>query len=155
MINTLYGPKTCRGNAGAPAMNWSAWLHGYCIPGFPLITISYPVLNAIPTFSEIAGTDIDELFSAEPGPDNVEIIPELRALLGTAVSRAKERIELIESLARRSGEFTNIEYGFLYDSTRHLQSVGYNVEDRRCDSSYYDLLASEARLSSFVAISQR
>ena len=35
-----------------------------------------------------------------------------------------------------------------------MQTVGYNVEDRRRDSSYYDLLASEARLSSFVAIAQ-
>ena len=47
-----------------------------------------------------------------------------------------------------------MEYGFLYDNSRHLQTVGYNVEDRRRDSSYYDLLASEARLSSFVAIAQ-
>src|SRR4030042_1974311 len=47
-----------------------------------------------------------------------------------------------------------MEYGFLYDKSRHLQTVGYNVEDRRCDSSYYDLLASESRLSSFVAIAQ-
>ena len=47
-----------------------------------------------------------------------------------------------------------MEYGFLYDKSRHLQTVGYNVEDRRRDSSYYDLLASEARLSSFVAIAQ-
>ena len=47
-----------------------------------------------------------------------------------------------------------MEYGFLYDMSTHLQTVGYNVEDRRRDSSYYDLLASEARLSSFVAIAQ-
>ena len=29
---------------------------------------------------------------------------------------------------------------------------GYNITDRRIDNSYYDLLASEARLTSFVAI---
>mgnify|MGYP003693885243 CR=1 FL=1 len=32
--------------------------------------------------------------------------------------------------------------------------IGYNVGERRRDSSYYDLLASEARLCSFVAIAQ-
>ncbi len=47
-----------------------------------------------------------------------------------------------------------MDYTFLYDKTRHLQSVGYSVNERRRDSSYYDLLASEARLSSFVAIAQ-
>ncbi len=34
------------------------------------------------------------------------------------------------------------------------RSVGYNVDERRRDSSYYDLLASEARFCSFVAIAQ-
>ena len=70
------------------------------------------------------------------------------------INRAQERIELIETLARQSAEFANMEYDFLYDKSRHLQTVGYNVEDRRLDSSYYDLLASEARFSSFVAIAQ-
>ena len=38
--------------------------------------------------------------------------------------------------------------------TLHLLAIGYNVSERRRDSSYYDLLASEARFSSFVAIAQ-
>ena len=47
-----------------------------------------------------------------------------------------------------------MEYDFLFDKTRHLLTIGYNVGERRADSSYYDLLASEARLCSFVAIAQ-
>ncbi len=57
-------------------------------------------------------------------------------------------------LAKQSIELSDMEYDFLYDKTRHLLSVGYNVDEKRRDSSYYDLLASEARLSSFVAIAQ-
>jgi len=47
-----------------------------------------------------------------------------------------------------------MEYDFLFDETRNLLAIGYDVDDRRRDSSYYDLLASEARLSTFVAIAQ-
>src|SRR4029077_7551271 len=47
-----------------------------------------------------------------------------------------------------------MEYDFLYDKARHLLAIGYNCGERRRDSSYYDLLASEARFPSFVAIAQ-
>jgi hypothetical protein len=47
-----------------------------------------------------------------------------------------------------------VEYDFLYDKARNLLAIGYNVTERRRDASYYDLLASEARLCSFVAIAQ-
>ena len=47
-----------------------------------------------------------------------------------------------------------MDYGFLYDRARHLLAIGYNVAERRRDASYYDLLASEARFASFVAIAQ-
>ena len=47
-----------------------------------------------------------------------------------------------------------MDFGFLYDRARHLLSIGYNVDDHRRDAGYYDLLASEARLGSFVAIAQ-
>ena len=53
-----------------------------------------------------------------------------------------------------AGQFAQMEYGFLYDRARHLLSIGYNVDERRLDAGYYDLLASEARLCSFVAIAQ-
>ena len=47
-----------------------------------------------------------------------------------------------------------MEYDFLFDEARHLLAIGYNVGERRRDASYYDLLASEARLCTFVAIAQ-
>ena len=43
---------------------------------------------------------------------------------------------------------------FLYDNDRKVFAIGYNVDDHRRDNSYYDLLASEARLGSFVAIAR-
>jgi cellobiose phosphorylase len=92
-------------------------------------------------------------------PEKRAGIPTLRQLVqlgeGTEVSRrAKERIEVIERLARQCSELAQIEYGFLFNKARNLLSIGYNVTERRQDSGFYDLLASEARFSSFVAIAQ-
>jgi cellobiose phosphorylase len=100
---------------------------------------------------------IDELsFLA---PDTLEEIPTLGQLAGFPAGgvygdRAASRIRSIESLADRCAELARCEYGFLYDSARHLLSIGYNAAEHRQDQSYYDLLASEARLCSFVAIAQ-
>ena len=47
-----------------------------------------------------------------------------------------------------------MDFGFLYDDDRKLFAIGYNVTQGRRDASYYDLLASEARLASYVAIAQ-
>ena len=46
----------------------------------------------------------------------------------------------IENLALQSSDLARMEYGFLYDETRHLLAIGYNVDERRRDPSYYDLL---------------
>ena len=42
---------------------------------------------------------------------------EFKSLFRKAVDNAKERIEIIETLVRQSGEFANMEYGFLYDKS--------------------------------------
>jgi cellobiose phosphorylase len=84
-------------------------------------------------------------------------IPTLRQLaclddIGSSL-RAREHVAALVDLARLSGEFAfRMEWDFLYDRARHLLTIGYNVSNSRRDESYYDLLASEARLSSFVAI---
>ena len=47
-----------------------------------------------------------------------------------------------------------MDFKFLYDNTRGLFSIGYNVEEDSLGNSYYDLLASEARAASFIAIAK-
>src|SRR5260370_30696678 len=47
-----------------------------------------------------------------------------------------------------------MQFGFLFDPTKKIFSIGYQVNEKKWDSGYYDLLASEARLASFVAIAK-
>ncbi len=47
-----------------------------------------------------------------------------------------------------------MRFRMLYDEERKLFSIGYDVVAGRLDASYYDLLASEARLASLVAIAK-
>jgi len=68
--------------------------------------------------------------------------------------RAKERMLSIQSLSRLCDEFADIQFDFLYDKSQRLVSIGYNVTDHRRDNSFYDLLASEARLALFLGIAQ-
>ncbi len=46
------------------------------------------------------------------------------------------------------------EYGFLYHPKRHLFHIGYRVAEQQLDASFYDLLASESRLTSLLAIAK-
>jgi len=80
--------------------------------------------------------------------------PTLRVLAAAGHTAAAGRLATIARLASQAGELATMEYDFLYDKSRHLLSIGYNVVERRNDTSYYDLLASEARLCNFVAIAQ-
>ncbi len=67
---------------------------------------------------------------------------------------ARQQLLAIDDLAARAGTLAEMEQAFLYDDARHLMTIGYNVDERRADTGFYDLLASEARLGVFVAIAQ-
>jgi len=65
----------------------------------------------------------------------------------------------LPDLARRASHFADgMGFRFLYDPQRRILSIGFRLADAegpgRLDSSYYDLLASEARLASFIAIAR-
>ena len=76
------------------------------------------------------------------------------ALLAQGAAHARERIAAIDELIQQAGALAQVDYGFLFDKVRRQFVIGYNVGDARTDASYYDLLASEARLANFVAIAQ-
>lgn len=79
---------------------------------------------------------------------------ELFGVVSVASERAIRRIHEFESLALQARELAEMDFDLLYDSTRDLFSIGYNVSDRRLDSGFYDLLASEARLASYLLVAQ-
>jgi cellobiose phosphorylase len=92
---------------------------------------------------------------AEPqqgGPTLRELAEPSWHLAGANAARG--RLKVIDDLESRCTALAQMDFTFLFDPGRKLFSVGFNVDDRRRDSSFYDLLASEARLASFVAVAQ-
>jgi cellobiose phosphorylase len=83
-----------------------------------------------------------------------EWLKRLRECISKGTAEAINRIKLLEQITEHCEELSEVEYGFLFDKATNLLRIGYNVEEQRRDASYYDLLASEARLGIFVAISQ-
>ncbi|HKY22593.1 MAG TPA: glucoamylase family protein [Vicinamibacterales bacterium] len=81
-----------------------------------------------------------ELAAMSKAPDDTR-----EALRGTA--------HRLAAAADAFAEETELE--FLFDRQRHLFAIGYNVTEGRRDSTFYDALASEARLASFIAIAMR
>lgn len=62
------------------------------------------------------------------------------------------RLRLDADMAREMWEHT--DFSMLYDPHRQLFSIGYNLTEGRLDPSYYDLVASECRLASFLAVAK-
>ena len=94
------------------------------------------------------------LASAESTWPKLDHIPTLEELRKLSSPEAGRRLATLEILARQGEEFATMDATFLFDEARHLFSIGYNVTEHRLDASFYDLLASESRLGSFVAIAQ-
>jgi cyclic beta-1,2-glucan synthetase len=69
-----------------------------------------------------------------------------------ACSMLLERLARIASVSRQL--FNEMDFRFLFDPRRKLFSIGYRASDGTLDESFYDLLASEARLLSFIAIAK-
>ena len=59
-----------------------------------------------------------------------------------------------EATRKADGYVKDMDFSFLYDPRRQVFHIGYNAASGKLDSNYYDLLASEARITSLVAIAK-
>ncbi|MDD5069937.1 MAG: glucoamylase family protein, partial [Candidatus Omnitrophica bacterium] len=132
---------------------------------FNLLRAALRDLDEIPSLREVARLEqklvplIENIVRAMSVTDDAskrvyEWFLKLRDAIKDAGTRSAERIEAIDYIVLRCNEISGLEYEFLYDKKSHLLSIGYNVSDHKLDRGCYDLLASEARFCSFVAIAQ-
>lgn len=123
-------------------------------------TAELAVINTIPTLKEVSAGQqagrqaIQNLRDASDSLENRKFFDSVLTWMAEAGRRGRERLSVITQIIAQSTELADLEYEFLFDRAKRLLAIGYNVEERRVDSSCYDLLASEARLCNFVAIAQ-
>jgi len=61
----------------------------------------------------------------------------------------------LRAIAERAHAYAvEMDFRFLYDAKRKLFTIGYHIGSNTVDNSYYDLLASESRLASFIAVAK-
>ena len=89
---------------------------------------------------------------------NYEVLARVDTLAKALRQSAKDAAALIRRLSaitqKAEDMFQSMDFSFLFDHTRKQFSIGYRVADNTLDANCYDLLASEARLTSFVAIAK-
>ena len=117
-------------------------------------------LSHSPTLREISELDqsicplLEETLQTSTDPQKGDALTKWLDCARQASERASQRIHVLETLAAQCTEFANMDFTFLYDRERELFSIGYNAAEHRRDASFYDLLASEARLCGYIAIAQ-
>ena len=129
-----------------------------------VILDAVPSLKTVATLTQTFDPLIDAIladFSAVNAPpsdraiaDKVVWLQSLQQALTKSSQLASTRIHSLEQIADQCSEFAEMDFDFLHNKSRDLFAIGFNVSENRIDSGCYDLLASEARLASFVLIAQ-
>jgi cyclic beta-1,2-glucan synthetase len=123
-----------------------------------------PAVSRIP---EICVDAIEKLTSAIKDPPDQGLAPETNRTKGTKefrrlIAAMEQAVDSARNVASRYGEIADrsdafmkaIDFQFLFDENHKLFVIGYNVTSGQRDDSFYDLLASESRLASFIAIAK-
>lgn len=80
---------------------------------------------------------------------------EQKKLLEKALKKSSSLLDRLSTLADLCEKLVrDMQFGFLFDPVKKIFSIGYQVTEQKLDAGYYDLLTSEARLGSFVAIAK-
>ncbi len=140
-------------------MPWSWLLVGNAV-SVESLAASLPTLAETPDRCEAAMRELTSLREhvATEGDAGRHALQRIEALIGALERSAAASGALIRRLTVLArGAQTMVaamDFGFLFDPMQKLFSLGYRVTEGSLDPGCYDLLASEARLTSFVAIAK-
>ena len=114
-----------------------------------------PTLAELPAMAKKALAHIDTMYE-----DLVQDSSSLRSwldflqnLLHKGLNESKKTIARFMSFAEKADSYIlDMDFSFLFNRQRRVFHIGFNLDSGKLDDNYYDLLASEARIASMVAI---
>lgn len=120
-----------------------------------------PTLDELPSICDDAQLKLSQLhhkIEQCTRPDRDKALKQLNVLRSRLENGARAAAVLASryaEIARRSEALIEaMDFRFLFDNGRKVFTIGFNVTEGRPDNSFYDLLASESRLASFIAIAK-
>ena len=111
-----------------------------------------PTLRQITLIEQLLLQKIISFHTEENTHEENEWLTGFRTSVTESSRRAKEVMLIVEQLAAACMNLTNMDYDFLFDKSQNLLAIGYNADEHRRDPGFYDLLASEARLTTYIGI---
>jgi cyclic beta-1,2-glucan synthetase len=117
-------------------------------------------LESLPELARAAARELEAWrrqsdASRSSAPLDARVVAGLVEALERSALAGEALVQRLEAVARRAHDlFQAMDFGFLFDEPRQLFAIGYRVADGSLDEGRYDLLASEARLTSFVAVAR-
>ncbi|HEY5336926.1 MAG TPA: glucoamylase family protein, partial [Rhizomicrobium sp.] len=109
------------------------------------------LLGTLPTLGDIK-LHCEAALKLLEGQSDKDALIEALEISSHRADLAFQRLHALADAAKSM--FTEMEFGFLFNPDRQLLSIGYREADGSLDPNFYDLLASEARLASFIAIAK-
>ena len=79
----------------------------------------------------------------------VKVFLEELIIEGENIEELQNLLEIIENM------ISSTDFSVLYNQEQQIFSIGFDIEENKLTDSYYDLLASEARQASLVAIAKK
>jgi cyclic beta-1,2-glucan synthetase len=101
----------------------------------------------------------ERLYSATPAFANdaslVALGEQFRISIRTAVKNLRNIAAALRGIAQQAEHLVReTEFAFLADPGRQILSIGYDVRAQKLHEACYDMIASEARIATFIAIAR-
>jgi len=142
--------------------SYTPWLLPQFEPLFALAPLSgpddkqIPTLLTAPAYATALALRVAEAVAALPNDSPLAAVgSQLHSLVTAAVHNLTQLKADLSTIANEAERHANaMEYGFLLVESRMLLSIGYDGVSHELHSACYDLLASEARIASFLAVAK-
>ena len=105
-------------------------------------------------------TSLDERLANAPNtlvrePDVLPLAEQLRKNLPSAIKNLGSLVSDLRTVAHEAARLADsTEFGFLVDRNRQILSIGYEMAQQKTHEACYDMLASEARIATFLAVAR-
>ncbi|MEO8268236.1 MAG: glucoamylase family protein, partial [Aureliella sp.] len=91
----------------------------------------------------------------ESSSERFDLLQKLREEVQKSTEVAQDRLQRLSAIVQRcEAAALKMDFRFLYSKRRKLFSIGFNADEGRLDRSHYDLLCSECRIASYLAIAK-